>query len=70
LVRTFMDSVDLNHKNIIPFSTNAGSGWGDSVSILKKTYPNAHFLNGFSTEGTNAESSKNKVDRWLQKIGY
>lgn len=70
IVRTFMDEVNLNHKNVVPFSTNAGSGWGDSISILKKTYQNARVLTGFSIEGSDADSARNQVNRWLQKIGY
>ncbi|MFD1671521.1 flavodoxin [Agrilactobacillus yilanensis] len=69
-VRTFMDNVDMNGKTVIPFSTNAGSGWGDTLSTLKQQYPKATFKKGFSIEGTQADHAQKKIDRWLRQLGY
>lgn len=41
IVRTFMDQVDLNNKTIIPFSTNASSGWGESLNTIHSVFPKA-----------------------------
>ncbi|KGO32248.1 flavodoxin [Oenococcus alcoholitolerans] len=70
VVRTFMDSVDLNGKTVIPFSTNGGSGWADSLPIIRHAYPRAHFLRGFEIEGDQASHARKQVDRWLDGIGY
>ncbi|WP_412989436.1 flavodoxin [Pediococcus siamensis] len=69
-VRTFMDQANLNGKTVIPFSTNAGSGWEDSLSTLHKKYPKAHFRKGFEIEGTEVNHATSKIDSWLQKLGY
>lgn len=46
LIQTFLDSGDFRDKTIIPFATSGGSGLGQTVSILQKSVPAAHFLPG------------------------
>lgn len=70
LVRTFMDQAHLNGKTIIPFSTNEGSGWGNTLTQLQHQYPRAHLVKGFSVEGEQATGSQKRVERWLNRIGY
>lgn len=69
-VRTFMDSADLNGKTVIPFSTNEGSGWGNSLETLKHQYPHANFKKGFETEGNKAQNANKEIDSWLESLGY
>lgn len=69
-VRTFMDAADLNGKTVIPFSTNEGSGWGNSLETLKKQYPKADFKKGFEIEGKQAAGANGQVDSWLAGLGY
>lgn len=70
IVRTFMDHENLNGKTIIPFSTNEGSGWGDSLQIIKRYYPQSHFLKGFSVTGSAVDNDHSRVNRRLAKLGY
>ncbi|AWM75114.1 MULTISPECIES: flavodoxin [Lactobacillus] len=70
IVRTFMDQVDLNNKTIIPFSTNASSGWGKSLNTIHSVFPKAKLKKGFEIKGENAASAKAKVDSWLHDLGY
>lgn len=70
VVRTFMDQTELNGKTIIPFSTNAGSGWGDSLTTIKHQYPKATMKKGFEIEGQKVDSSQKQVNAWLAKLGY
>lgn len=70
IVRTFMDSVDLNGKHVVPFTTHKGSGMGNAQEQVKQQYPRAKVLEGIGIEGTQAEKSKGKVNQWLSKIGY
>ncbi|BDR57057.1 flavodoxin [Xylocopilactobacillus apis] len=69
-VRSFMDAVDLNHKSVIPFSTNEGSGWGDSLETLKQQYPQADFRGGFEIQGQKADNAQKQIDSWLHSLGY
>lgn len=70
VVRTFLDGVDLNNKNVIPFTTHEGSGLGNTPEVLKREYKNAKVLKGFSVEGNKAKNAKNDVDKWLDGLGY
>ncbi|MFC6316429.1 flavodoxin [Lapidilactobacillus achengensis] len=69
-VRTLMDQIDLNDKVVIPFSTNAGSGWGDSLTTLKRQYPQAKFRKGFEIEGADVDHAHKQIRRWLRDLGY
>ncbi|BDR56825.1 flavodoxin [Xylocopilactobacillus apis] len=70
IVLTFLEQVDLKNKKVVPFDTNAGSGFGDSIEILKKAAPKSKFLEGFEIAGSEAAGAKNKVNSWLKSIGY
>lgn len=72
VVRTFLDQVNLNSssKTVIPFTTNEGSGLGETPDVLKSQYPNAKTRKGFSVRGSQAASAQGKVDRWLGQLGY
>lgn len=70
IMHTFIESARLNGKTIIPFSTNAGSGWSDSVTMLRKQYPQATFKTGFSILGVDVKQSHAKIEKWLDNLGY
>ena len=72
VVRTFMDRVNLNSssKTVIPFTTNEGSGLGETPDVLKSQYPNAKTRQGFTVRGTQAAHARNQVNRWLDRLGY
>lgn len=70
ILRTFMDNQNLNGKTVIPFSTNAGSGWADTLSTLKQTYPRATFRRGLQLPGEQVPTSHAKIRAWLTRLGY
>lgn len=72
VVRTFLDQVNLNSskKTVIPFTTNEGSGLGQTPEVLKKQYPKAKTRKGFTVRGTQAAGARQKVNRWLDGLGY
>ena len=72
VVRTFLDRVNLNSssKTVIPFTTNEGSGLGETPDVLKSQYPNAKTRQGFTVRGTQAAHARNQVNRWLDRLGY
>lgn len=67
-----MDQVNLNSssKTVIPFTTNEGSGLGETPDVLKNQYPNAKTRRGFTVRGTEAAHARGQVNRWLDKLGY
>ncbi|MCX0279243.1 flavodoxin [Bombilactobacillus mellis] len=70
IVLSFLDRVNLQGKQVVPFVTHGGSGFGDSLSILKKESPHVQFLKGFEVEGTQAAHAQKQVNTWLQSLGY
>ncbi|MGN1279589.1 MAG: flavodoxin, partial [Limosilactobacillus sp.] len=52
VVRTFLDKESgLNGKTLIPFTTNEGSGLGNTRQVLKKQFPKSKVRKGFSARG-------------------
>lgn len=69
IIRTFYESYDLNGKVIIPFTTHAGSGLGDTERLARNYYPDNTILKGLAVQGTQADNSRNTVETWLKQIG-
>lgn len=46
IIDTFLDSIDLSGKTIIPFATSGGSGIKNCEKHLKELYPNASWQSG------------------------
>ena len=67
---TFFSKYDLSGKTIIPFTTHEGSGLGSCVDDVKKAYPKANVMEGFSMYGHDVRSGKESVEKWLKKLGF
>ena len=67
---TFYSKYDLNGKTLIPFTTHEGSGLGRCVADLKKAYPEATVTGEFSMYGHDVREGKDRVEKWLKKIGF
>lgn len=70
IVRTFLDNADLNDKTVIPFSSNAGSGWANTLSVIRKAYPKATIKKGFEVQGVDVDHSRDAINNWLNNLGY
>jgi flavodoxin len=46
IINTFLETVDLSGKQIVPFCTSGGSPVEPSVEALRKSYPNLDFEDG------------------------
>ncbi|MBA2840419.1 flavodoxin [Methanococcus maripaludis] len=68
-VFTFLEEYDFSGKTIIPFCTHEGSGMGHSESDIEKTCPDAKILNVLSIYGSQVNSSKKDIEKWLDKLG-
>jgi len=67
---TFFNQYDLSGKTIIPFTTHEGSGLGSCVQDVKQAYPKANVTEGFSIYGHDVRTGKERVEKWLKKLGY
>jgi flavodoxin len=69
---TFFKEYDLNGKILIPFTTNEGSGLGNTQIDLQKMYPEATVLNGFTMTGQEARKPEayQAVEQWLAQLEY
>ena len=67
---TLFDAYDLNGKTICPFATHEGSGLANTVSDIRRAYPNANVQKGFSIYGHEVRANRTKVEKWLQSLGY
>ena len=70
VIFTFFSKYNLSGKTVIPFTTHEGSGLGNCVKDVKKAYPNATVLDGFSIYGHDVREGKGRVEKWLKKLGY
>lgn len=68
-VFSFLEKYNFAGKTIIPFCTHGGSGFGDSVSDLQKTSPQAKLLQGLALRGSEASKSQTEITDWLKNIG-
>ena len=66
---TFFKKYDLSGKTIIPFTTHEGSGLGRCVKDVKEAYPQANVQLGFSIYGHDVRTGKERVEKWLKKLG-
>lgn len=66
-VRTFLSTVDLSGKKVIPFMTHGGSRMGQSVQEMRKLVPKADVTEGLAIRESNAANAKNEISAWLKK---
>lgn len=69
---SFFKEHDLNDKVIIPFTTNEGSGLGNTKVDLQKLFPKATVIDGFSMSGQEARKPEAReiVKQWLASLDF
>ena len=71
IIRTFIESVNLSGKTIIPFNTHEGSGDGGTYDDIKELEPKSTVLEGLPIRGGDmANDQSSKVDNWLKELGF
>jgi flavodoxin len=69
-VRSFIESHNLEGKIVVPFCTHDGYGQGNSVDVIKQLLSaNVKVLESFDVKGSDADSAKQRIKSWLEKIG-
>lgn len=69
IIHTFYESYDFSDKTLVPFSTHAGSGLGDSERLARSYYPDNTILSGLAVQGTTSQNAREDVEAWLRRIG-
>ncbi|WMI79792.1 flavodoxin [Anaerotignum sp. MB30-C6] len=65
-ILSFLRSVDLSDKIIIPFCTHGGGGFGQIETNIFKECPNSKLISGFDTT---SDFHDTQVETWLDNIG-
>ena len=60
-VNTFIETTNLAGKTVIPFATSGGSSIGNSVAVLKQSYPNIKWQSGKLLNRV----SKKEIETWV-----
>jgi flavodoxin len=68
-VFTFVEGYDFSRKTIAPFCTHEGSGFGHSITDIKKSCPHSTVLDGIAVRGGNVINARNEVAQWLGELG-
>ena len=64
IINTFLEGYDFTGKKIVLFATSGGSGFGNTVSELKPSAPNAVIVEGKVFNKT----TKEEIAEWVKRI--
>ena len=67
-VWSFLERKDFTDKKILTFCTHEGSGLGKSESDIKKLTSGAEVLKGLAINGSEVNSSEEKIKKWLEEV--
>ena len=64
---TQLSKLDFKEKTIMPFSTHEGSGLASIMRDIRKYAPTADIKPGLAILGSNASSSKQLLQKWIDE---
>lgn len=64
-VATFLESHDWSGKNVIPFTTHEGSGFGNSLRDLNSAIPSATVKKGLSIQGSKVKTAGKQIEDFV-----
>lgn len=68
IMYSFLDKYDLSGKTLAPFTTNEGSGFGDSLTNIQKAAPQVRLVDGLQLRGKQVKSSVGEIKAWVDGI--
>ncbi len=68
-IASFLEEYNLKGKMIIPFCSNGGGKFGQTLTAIAKLEPNVVMGDGLSIEYDGGSSMPSKVTKWLKKNG-
>ena len=66
IINTFLEKYDFSGKKIVLFATSGGSGFGNTVSELKPSAPDAEIVEGKVLN----KAAKQEIAEWIKSISY
>ncbi len=69
-VITWLNSVNLTGKKVVPFCTFGSGGLESSVAELRKCQPNADVLDGYGVRAARLEAMPKEVEQFLMAGGF
>ena len=66
-VATFLEAHDWAGKKVIPFTTHEGSGFGSSLTDLKKAIPSATIKKGLSIQGSKVGGAGQQIEDFVKQ---
>lgn len=67
-VFTFLEAHQWAGKTIAPFCTHEGSGFGSSLTDLKRACPGANIAQGLSLYGSNVASADKQIEGFIKTL--
>lgn len=64
IINTFLEKYDFSGKRIVLFATSGGSGFGNTVSELKPSAPDAEIVEGKVLN----KAAKKEIAEWIKSI--
>ena len=64
IINTFLEKYDFSGKKIVLFATSGGSGFGNTVSELKPSAPDAEIVEGKVLN----KAAKQEIAEWIKSI--
>ena len=69
IMRTFIESVDLRERTVLPLVTYAVSGVGRVTDDYRTLLPGSTIGEGLAVRGEEAADSRSEVQAWLRRMG-
>jgi flavodoxin len=69
IMRTFIESVDLRGRTVLPLVTYAVSGMGRVADDYRRLLPGSTIGEGLAVRGEEAADSRSEVESWLRRVG-
>ncbi len=66
VINTFIETHDLKGKTVVPFATSGGSNIIQSVSELKKAYPDVNWKDGKLLN----RASEDNIRQWVEQLDF
>lgn len=68
ILYTFLDSVDLSGKTVVPFCVHGGSGFSGTIHTLRQMEPGAEVLDGLTISRNSIKSSDQEIIGWVNSL--
>jgi flavodoxin len=71
ILYSFLEQYDLSGKTVIPFNTNGGSGFSDTIKTIAKLQPGATVRkDGFAVSRDDVQDAEPGIITWLKALGF